>query len=638
MQFKHPEILWALFLLIIPVLIHLFQLRKFQKEAFTNVAFLKKISLQTRKSSQLKKWLVLCTRMLAFAAIILAFAQPYLSNRNIKTTSEEKVIYLDNSFSMQLQGSQGELLPRAVNQLIENISPSETFSLFTNTSEYKNVGINDIKNELLALPYSSSQLSLNEITLKGSNYFINENSVKNLLVVSDFQERKPIKDSLKTFALNLVQMQPKVKNNTAIDSIFLVDRDLENYTCQVYLSTNFNIESTPVSLFDGDRLIAKTAANFNKGTAYVDFTIPITNQTIKGKIIIEDNGLQYDNELYFSLNKPSKINVLAINEADDRFLKRIFTDDEFNYQSVTSSSIDFNQLSQQNLIVLNELSTISNALIKAIVSSVQNGGKISVIPSEEIDITSYNNLLSSVANMKLNDLVTEELQITQIAYDHPLFKEVFEEKVSNFQFPKTTSFYKVSGSFGSPILYANNAPFLAEGNGLYLFTSPLNENITNFKNAPLIVPTFYNSGKESLALPNLYYTIGNSNAFDVDASLANDEILTISNTENSFIPLQQSFNNKVRITVTDQPSQAGTYSILHEKDSLVTVSFNYNRQESKLNYLDISSMKEANKSFSLEETFKNIKSKNNVDELWKWFVIFALVLLCIELLILKYFK
>ena len=79
MQFKHPELLYALLLLVIPIIVHLFQLRRFQKEAFTNVEFLKNVVLQTRKSSQLKKWLALLTRMLMFAAIILAFAQPYFS-------------------------------------------------------------------------------------------------------------------------------------------------------------------------------------------------------------------------------------------------------------------------------------------------------------------------------------------------------------------------------------------------------------------------------------------------------------------------------------------------------------------------------------------------------------------------------
>ena len=42
MLFKHPELLWALLLLLIPIFIHLFQLRRFKKTPFTNVKILKK--------------------------------------------------------------------------------------------------------------------------------------------------------------------------------------------------------------------------------------------------------------------------------------------------------------------------------------------------------------------------------------------------------------------------------------------------------------------------------------------------------------------------------------------------------------------------------------------------------------------
>ena len=42
MQFKNPDILYFLVLLIIPILVHLFQLQKFTKVSFTNVAFFTK--------------------------------------------------------------------------------------------------------------------------------------------------------------------------------------------------------------------------------------------------------------------------------------------------------------------------------------------------------------------------------------------------------------------------------------------------------------------------------------------------------------------------------------------------------------------------------------------------------------------
>ena len=114
MQFKHPELLYALLLLLIPIIVHLFQLRRFQKVDFTNVAFLKSVAIQTRKSSQLKKWLTLITRLLLLAAIIIAFAQPYFSKDDNLKLESETVIYLDNSFSMQAKGNQGELLKREV--------------------------------------------------------------------------------------------------------------------------------------------------------------------------------------------------------------------------------------------------------------------------------------------------------------------------------------------------------------------------------------------------------------------------------------------------------------------------------------------------------------------------------------------
>ena len=115
LQFNHPNILYALLALVIPIIVHLFQLRKFEKVPFTNVAFLQQIILQTRKSSKLKKWLTLITRLLTLAAIIIAFAEPYFgSNKKNKLVENELVIYLDNSFSMQAKGSSRELLNKAI--------------------------------------------------------------------------------------------------------------------------------------------------------------------------------------------------------------------------------------------------------------------------------------------------------------------------------------------------------------------------------------------------------------------------------------------------------------------------------------------------------------------------------------------
>ncbi|MBL4904558.1 MAG: BatA domain-containing protein, partial [Flavobacteriaceae bacterium] len=165
MQFKQPEILYFLIALIIPILVHLFQLQKFKKTVFTNVAFLQKIVQQNRKSSQLKKWLLLLSRLLLFSALIIAFSQPYFSNKK-ELRNSTVFIYLDNSLSMSSNGEKGELLKNAIQEIIENSNLKTNYSLLTNSSFYRNINANELKNQLLKLNSEAKSLSFKELFLK----------------------------------------------------------------------------------------------------------------------------------------------------------------------------------------------------------------------------------------------------------------------------------------------------------------------------------------------------------------------------------------------------------------------------------------------------------------------------------------
>ena len=185
MQFKSPEILYALFLLVIPILIHLFQLRKFQKTAFTNVTFLKNAIIQTRKSSQIKRWLILLVRLLLYTAIILAFSEPYRSQNNDFIRPVETVLYLDNSFSMEATGTQGELLKRVIQDILESDYIDNNSVIFTNNTTYKNKNSKALKNDLLQIDYSHDQLDYNAALLKGNSFFSKNNkSLKKFIFIS----------------------------------------------------------------------------------------------------------------------------------------------------------------------------------------------------------------------------------------------------------------------------------------------------------------------------------------------------------------------------------------------------------------------------------------------------------------------
>ncbi|MEO8934780.1 MAG: BatA domain-containing protein [Xanthomarina sp.] len=640
MQFKHPELLYALFALLIPILIHLFQLRKFKNQAFTNVAFLKRVTAQSRKSSQVKKWFILVIRMLLFAALIVAFAQPFTSKTHALNTEKETVVYIDNSFSMQAIGKQGQLLKRAVQDLIENIDHTKNITVFTNNKTFKNTTIAGIKNELLQLDYASHQLNYEAVLLKGKNLFnTNSGNLQQLILVSDFQTKEtllnPTLDSLTK--LYAVQLKPVNTNNISIDSLYISNKTPLNIELTVNLSNQGKaIKNIPVSLFNKNNLLAKTAVDIDKSTTAI-FTIN-NQESIEGNIVIDDTNLTFDNALFFSINKENKANVLSINETDDTFLKRIYTENEFQFTSETLSALNYSAIENQNLIVLNELENIPNSLSTALISFTEKGGFLIVIPSEKSNLQSYNDLLLSF-NMRFDALNASEKRITTIHYSDPLYKDVFNKEVSNFQYPKVESFYTLNTSnANTPLRFEDGKAFLTKRGQAYVFSASLKMENSNFKNSPLIVPTLYNIGKQSLKTSELYYIIGEENKFDIPISLQQDDILTLTLDADSFIPQQQYFNNKVSIITTELPSHAGTYKVNNKSQIIEKISYNYKRDESVLQYQDISHIKNINLSHSLPELLSNLKSDSKINELWKWFVIFALVFLILEMLILKYFK
>lgn len=638
MQFKHPEILWALFLLIIPILIHLFQLRRFIKTPFTNVAMLQKVVSESRKSNTLKKWLLLFTRLLLLAAIIMAFAQPF-SSSNTALQEKETVVYLDDSFSMQAKNNGISLLEKAVQDIVKNIDGERTFSLFTNERTFANVKLSDVQNSLLSLPYSYKQLNLDEIGLKANSLFSSNNgTVKNLIVLSDFQERIS-EGNIQldtTIRTHFVPMEPEEMKNISIDSVFVQEGLNDQNTLKVFLSGGTTGNPLPISLFNDNELIAKTAAKFNSdGSAEVEFTIP-ANQRLNGRLSIMDNALGYDNRFYFNINDKKKVKVLAISESESDYLDRLFRDEEFEFQKYGLAQLDYSVLDDQNVVVLDNLTSIPNSLQNVLRTFKNEGGSLIIVPANTTDIASYNSLLSAWSGTQLTQKVVSEIRLTQITFDHPLYRNVFEQRVTNFQYPFVKAYYNVQTSLPIALAMDGGNPFLLGDDGFYVFTVPLELENSNFINSPLIVPTFYNVAQSSLQQSRPYQTIGETSVVDVPAEMGNDEILKVSKEEYEFIPLQQSFPNRVRLTFDQNPTEDGIYGIEQNQQLLQNISFNYPRTESQLKYLDLGSLENVNTMDSIPELFEYLKAENDIAAYWKWFVILALLLALIEVLIQKF--
>ena len=644
MYFKNPEILYFLALLIIPILVHLFQLQKFVKIPFSNVAFLQKIQQQTRKSSRIKKWLILATRLLLVSAIIFAFSQPYFGNTN-NIKKQHSFLYLDTSLSTSTKGEKGNLLQVAIQEIIESTALNNRYSLLTNTDFYKDLSKDELKNVLLKVEKTAKKIDLETVFLKiAQEKKTRTNTLNENILISDFQGTYKNKFTNVTTAFSAVQLIPSKKNNVSIDSVFVTIENNNSFRVHA-LVTNQGVqkENLPIALFNGEKLISKQTFFIAKDSQKtIEFTVQ-DSASFAGKLALSFNdAFLFDNQYFFNLNNSAKIRVLSIGKKAD-FLSKIYTKETFTYIHSTPKNINYNAIQNQQLIVLNELENIPEILMKSLVNFSKNGGSIALIPHEKINLTSYNLFLKTLKLGKIESMKKDTLKITTIHYNHPIFENVFSEKVTNFQYPKVHNYYPILASTSKIVSFENNTPFISQlGNSnFYYISSALNKKNSNFLNSPLIVPVFFNLGNKSFQYPKLAYRIDQENTFEIETQIGKDEILTISNAHTSFIPLQQTLQNKVIITTKEQPLETGFYAILKKKKEIKKIAFNAPKEESLLRYLDLNTFKKRYKngsiSSSVKDVFEKINKKNEVHWLWKWFLALAIVSLFLEILILKFY-
>ena len=651
MKFNNPEILFLLLLLLIPLFIHLFQLQKFQKIAFTNVKLLRLIEQQTRKSSKLKKILILLSRLLMLTCLIIAFSEPFYSDK-LNLEPSETIIYLDNSFSMQAKGEKGELLQNIKHDLVEFGQFFEhPISLITNNDSYSDAMSSNLKNKFLDISNYPKKKTISTILLQADNIRNGQSkNRKNIILISDFQV---INGGVNMHELDtsntyyFVQYMPNNLKNISLDSVWVAEKNFQNIILRANITSyQTSVENLSISIFVNQELYGKTSVSLDENaTKEVEFSIPFLH-TINGKITLDDDLLSFDNKLHFAINKEDKTRVLSIGEPEE-FLSRIYTNDQFIYTTTEIEQLDYSKLDNQDLILLNRLETIPNTLINTLKRFVEDGHSLVIIPSKEIDLPSYNNMLAGLNMGKANEIIDSKKSITNINYKHPFFKNVFQKEISNFQYPTVEWTLSTLLINASPLLIFNDQTnFVSElkrkSGKIYWFASSLDQENSNFISSPLVVPTFYNFANQSTRTEDLYYMISDKNEFQIKIKNKEEDIYHIKNEEYDFIPLQSRTINNVKIKTELEPSLAGNYQISNDNEVIKEIAYNYNREENKLVYESLESLSKNNDSVfyfdTINEAITSINDQYKKHNLWQLFIIFALLFLVIEMLLQKFLK
>ena len=416
MQFLFPAFLFALAALAIPIIIHLFHFRRFKTVYFTNVRFLREVKEETSNRRKIRDLLVLLARCLAVAALVFAFAQPFLPRNTEGVKKGEQVIsiYLDNSFSMNALSKDLSLLEKAkqkAREIVQAYAADDKFQILTSDFEGRHQRLVSKDEALNLIDEIKTTPSVQELSkvLTRQQQAINSDKAPNktAFILSDFQKNVTdipnFKDS--TLDINLVPLTAVQEKNIAIDSAWFESPiqmmgQTNPLVVRVTNYTSENAENVKLSLkLDGqDKPVGLLNIKAHSSTEdTVNITILRTGWH-EADLSITDFPVQFDDHLFFTFNAPPQINVLVISDGGgNRFLESAIAGvRSFKVTNQPSGNVQYSQFPQFQMVVLSNLVSISSGLASELAQYVKNGGNVITFPAPSVDLTTYSNFFNTL--------------------------------------------------------------------------------------------------------------------------------------------------------------------------------------------------------------------------------------------------
>lgn len=672
MNFLYPGFLFALFAVVIPIIIHLFNFRKFKRVYFSNVAFLKEIKEQTSSQEKLKNLLILLSRILAITFLVFAFARPFIPSGSKIDQNRGNVvsIYIDNSYSMDAVNKEGSLLDEAkrkAKEVVKAFQINDRFQLLTNDFEGKHqrlLNADELMQAVDEVKISSASRKLQQVINRQQSVFTGASN-RFAYVISDFQKGFADADLIKTDAntnVSLIKLNANNLPNVAVDSVWLLSpvhqaNATEKLVIQLRNFGDEDAKNISVKLTINNQQKAISSLNIEAGKTGID-TLSYSGLGLgwqKGSVSIKDFPLTFDDELNFSFKVNKDQKVLSINGLQSgKYINALFSADPyFNLAEMPEANINYSALQSYSLVVLNELTNPSSGLAQELKTYLANGGSVVIFPNLNADKQVYNQFLTSLNLPAVAELNTTPIKVSSIELKHPLFKDVFETLPQNLDLPQVNryfSFVESSSSSKENLLQlpANKlffARYPFKNGQIYLSASGLANDDGNFAKHSVFVPLMYKIAFASAKEQPAYYVVMKDNVLESEKiNLGANQSLKLVADNFEIIPELRQSNGKTLLYVADQIKRAGFYDVKKGDSTLAVVAFNDNRTESDMHY---NGQADLEKLFNKKQvTFLDpktdsvasaVSSKNNGTELWKLCLILALVFLAIEILLIRFY-
>tara|TARA_R110002050_G_scaffold162357_3_gene292248 strand:+ start:6410 stop:8458 length:2049 start_codon:yes stop_codon:yes gene_type:complete len=670
MSFTFPQFFWAFFALAIPILIHLFNLRKHKTVYFSNTRFLQEVQRSTKAIKRLKEYILLALRLLALSAIILAFARPVLPIRNdLDKDFSQLSIYLDNSYSMKSSGSEASLFNKARQnavRLIKSLKPDASVQILTNNFEAKYQRFYSPKEAIQLideLDYSPAFRSFKEIKsriIEASSRRENKGPLQ-VILISDFQatsfkdwseEDIPANWQVKLLALNTADEAA----NLAIDSLWLESPVLiPNFTQKLaFQLKNYgskDLKDVSLSLKVNEQIINQQKISIPAQgieNASLEFLLPSAGN-FKGQLEIESSGgAQFDDVFYFQLKAQNKVAVYILApQGQSNLNTSLFRDSLFELRISAYEDIDFDALQASELIIAEVQDELSSGLLVKLNEHLAAAKNLFIIPSG--NATGFAPLLANYGLALNPNWQNDSLRVVELNYQDPYFRGVFLSETKNPDLPFSRKFFRAPTGILFPLLKFENGEAMlfrqpyAKGD-IFISLSAIEDEFSNFSSHPVALPLLYNAALFKKEAASLYLSPGlRKSSLLIDLPYRNDQPLILKVGPEELIPPQEKRGDLIELSIPEQDLKPGIYPLQRAKESLAFLALNVDKRESEIKCLNSTELQEASfieaEQIIGENEFENysleLKTLQEDQSLAHWFILAALIFLIIEMLINK---
>jgi len=478
--FLNPGLLLVLPAVLIPIIIHLINRRRFKVKRWAAIEFIIPSSKRLARKFKLKQILLLLTRIFILLFLIVALARPYVSGlRFFSFFLRQKpvvIIILDNSLSMSyLQGNQTrfKLAQEKGKRILDALPKGSSASLILLSDKAQNLfpkPISDLERVKRALSESSLTQGATDF-LKGIGSALDIVQKEKILgasiyLVTDFQECGWQMDNLEGW-LSLQNRFVSLERAPQLRVIKVSDGEEENCAL-TYLkfsspfirpSEPFEIEAVAKSkgvlekekLFtlclDGERKSTLSSSK-DRDCFYAHFTLTLNELGHHyGWVTMGEDALEADNRRFFVLRSLESIKVLCVDgdpsgepfKGETDFLKIALdpTEGEGLYgksiiepKVILADALSKEVLGSYEVVIFANLPTPPSEMISELESYVREGGALVIFLGELCVKERYNQLLYSPSEpllpVRLGEMKEKEREYTFSLIDeqHPVVKSI----------------------------------------------------------------------------------------------------------------------------------------------------------------------------------------------------------------------